>query len=404
MQAPTPTGEEFSALGYQVLDRLDDVVETMCRRVYQELPFYSAGDVSTADLYGSVHDNLVPVLHSLSASTPLDLATARATGTQRAEQDAPLPEVLRAFRIGFECLWQELVHTARSTGAASDRSLVDAATTVWRLAGECTDAIAIAYRAASTEVAIRVEQRRLARLDALFDGAVTDPTTLWEVAEALGVPLAARFLVVVTAPARLPGHATEDLDARLLRHGTRSTWRWQPDALTGLLHLGADTTEAAVLADLEDVAIADMGVSALFEHLRDTPGAVHDARIALTTLSHASNKVVQRDTTPLAMLVSAAPAEAGRVAADVLGGLLALKQHESATLVRTLRVWCASDGSPERTAGQLHCHTNTIRYRLRRIETLTGRCLRHPRDLAEIVTALNALRVVEAPHTGNAGY
>ncbi len=63
-------------------------------------------------------------------------------------------------------------------------------------------------------------------------------------------------------------------------------------------------------------------------------------------------------------------------------------------LIRTLRAWCANDGSAERAAAQLHSHTNTIRYRLRRIETLTDRSLRHPRDLAEIVTALDALRVV----------
>ncbi|HEX3782623.1 MAG TPA: helix-turn-helix domain-containing protein [Pseudonocardiaceae bacterium] len=394
MRTSAPGRGELSALGYQVLDRLDDVIELMCRRVYQELPFYSGGDVSTVDLHRSVHDNLVPVLHSLSASTPLDLTAARAIGAERAEQDAPLPEVLRAFRIGFECLWQELVRTARANGTASDASLVDAATTVWRLAGECTDAIAIAYRASSTQLAVQVEHRRLAMLDALFLGTVTDSTTLWEVAEALAVPLAARFLVVVTASAELPGHATENLDGRLLRHGIRATWRWQPDALTGLLHLGAGTSEAVALADLAAVATADMGVSGLFEHLREAPRAVRDARIALTTLSHASAKVVQRDTTPLAMLVSAAPAEAERVAASVLGGLLALKDHESAVLVRTLRAWCANDGSPERTAEQLHCHTNTIRYRLRRIETLTNRSLRHPRDLAEIVTAVNALRVI----------
>ena len=395
MRASTATGEQFSALGRQVLDRLDDVVEAMCRRVYQELPFYSSGDVSTVDLHGSVHDNLVPVLRSLGSSAPLDLTTARATGARRAEQDAPLPDVLRAFRIGFECLWQELVRTARVTGTASDTSLVDAATTVWQLAGECTDAIAIAYRTTSTRVAIQVEQRRLARLDALFHGAITDPATLWEVAEALGVPLTARFLVVVTTSDALPGHATDVIDARLSRHGTRSTWRWQPEALTGLLHLGAATPEATVLADLDAVATQDMGVSALFEHLRDAPRAVHDARIALTTLSHVNHKVVQRDTTPLAMLVSAAPAEAERITADVLGGLLALKQHEGNLLVRTLRVWCAGDGSAERAARELHCHTNTIRYRLRRIEALTGRCLHHPRDLAEIVTALDALRVIE---------
>ncbi|MFI9381401.1 PucR family transcriptional regulator [Kutzneria sp. NPDC052558] len=377
-------------LGRQLTEQLDDIVEVMLRRVQLELPYYSAGGVPPEVVRRSAHDNLVPVLHSLAGTTPLDVTIATATGTRRAEQDAPLPEVLRAFRIGFECLWQELVRTARTTGTASDTTLVELSTTVWRLAGECTDAIAIAYRAASTRLAVHQEHRRLSMLDALFQGTVSDPTTLWEAAEALGVPLTGRFLIVTTVSA----HTTDEVDARLLRRGVRAVWRWQPDALTGLLHLGPDVAETAVLADLEAIATADMGVSGLFGHLRDAPGSVHDARIALTTLSHLDHKVVQRDTAPLAMLVSAAPAEAERVADSVLGGVLALKHHESAMLVRTLRVWCANDGSPERTAAQLHCHTNTIRYRLKRIETLTERSLRHPHDLAEIVTALNALRVV----------
>jgi len=50
---------------------------------HQDLPFYSAGDVSTADLHRSVHDNLVPILHSLSASTPLDLSHANHKVVQR---------------------------------------------------------------------------------------------------------------------------------------------------------------------------------------------------------------------------------------------------------------------------------------------------------------------------------
>jgi len=389
MGAQAPAGDELSELGYQVLDRLDSVVEAMCRLVYRELPFYSEGDVTDVDLRRSVHDNLVPVLQSLSTSTPLDLEVARATGRERAEQSAPLPEVLRAFRIGFEHLWHDLVETARATGTVDDTILVDAATTVWRLAGECTDALAIAYRSTSTELAVRLEHRRLALLDALFLGSATDTTTLWEIAETLGVPLTGRFLIVVTTSAE----PSADLDARLGRHGVHTTWRWRPDALTGLLSAGPGTAESVVLADLESGAAHDLGVSGLFEHLRDAPQALHDARIALTTLTHQGRKVVQYDTSPLAMLVSAAPAEAGRVTTAVFGGLLALGVHERATLLGTLRSWCANEGSTDRTALQLHCHSNTIRYRLRRIETLTERSLRNPQDLAEIVTALNALRV-----------
>jgi hypothetical protein len=58
---------------------------------------------------------------------------------------------------------------------------------------------------------------------------------------------------------------------------------------------------------------------------------------------------------------------------------------------------------PGRTAEVLHCHANTIRYRLRRIEDLTGRSLRNPQGLAEIVMALNALRVVDRAHGQVAG-
>lgn len=394
---------ELSALGYQVLDRLDDVVEAMVKRVYEELPFYAAGNVPAAALRRSVRGNLAPILRSLSASVPLDLTAAQATGKERAEQDAPLPEVLRAFRIGFEHLWQDLVETARATGAASDASLVDAATTVWRLTGECTDAIAAAYRTASMDLAVRLEHRRSALLDALFLGTLTDKATLWEVAEALGVPLTDRFLIAVTAPSGLPEQATADIDARLRRRGVRVTWRWRPDALTGLLVLGASVAESAVLADLEGVATTDIGVSGLFRHLRETPDAAHGARIALTTLSHQGRRVVQYDTKPLAMLVSAAPLEAERIAKAVFGDLLALKPHESAVLTRTLRAWCANDGSPDRTAEILHCHANTIRYRLRRIEDLTGRSLRSPQDLAEIVTALDALRVINRDRTPDVG-
>ncbi|MGW6276850.1 helix-turn-helix domain-containing protein [Kribbella sp. NPDC055071] len=379
--------DELSALSYQVLDRLDAVVEGMCRRVYSELPFYSDGDVSV-DLRRSVHDNLVPVLRSLSTDAPLDLGPARAIGRERAEQNAPLPEVLRAFRIGFEELWRDLVDTARTTGLAGDQSLVDAATTVWRLAGECTDALAIAYRASSTELAVQLEHRRLALLDALFLGTATDTTTLWEIGAALSTPLNGRFLVAITRDA-----SAQELGARLRRHGVHSTWRWQPDALTGLLSLGSGVPESVVLADLEGSVTGDMGVSASFEHLRETPRALHDARIALTTLTHQGGKVVQYDTSPLAMLVSAAPAEAERISTAVLGELLALGVHERSVLIQTLRSWSANEGSPTRTAEQLHCHPNTIRYRLRRIESLTTRSLRNPQHLAELITALNALRV-----------
>jgi hypothetical protein len=41
----------------------------------------------------------------------------------------------------------------------------------------------------------------------------------------------------------------------------------------------------------------------------------------------------------------------------------------------------------------LHCHPNTVRYRLRRLHDLTGRALTNPRDIAELTMATYALRL-----------
>jgi DNA-binding PucR family transcriptional regulator len=42
----------------------------------------------------------------------------------------------------------------------------------------------------------------------------------------------------------------------------------------------------------------------------------------------------------------------------------------------------------------LFCHANTVRYRLRRVEKLTGRSLEDPRDVADIRAAIVALRLL----------
>ncbi|MFT4125378.1 MAG: helix-turn-helix domain-containing protein [Gordonia sp. (in: high G+C Gram-positive bacteria)] len=49
------------------------------------------------------------------------------------------------------------------------------------------------------------------------------------------------------------------------------------------------------------------------------------------------------------------------------------------------------------TAGRrLHCHRNTVLYRLRRVETLTGRSVAKPADIAALTIALLAHRHVVA--------
>ena len=62
-------------------------------------------------------------------------------------------------------------------------------------------------------------------------------------------------------------------------------------------------------------------------------------------------------------------------------------------LLDTLEAWFAADGSPAQAGIMLHCHRNTIGYRLGRIAELTGRNVSRPTDAAELYVALRSMRL-----------
>ncbi len=63
------------------------------------------------------------------------------------------------------------------------------------------------------------------------------------------------------------------------------------------------------------------------------------------------------------------------------------------TLLDTLEAWRDNEASATAAGAKLFCHPNTVRNRLRRIETLTGRSLSDPRAIAELCLALEAVRL-----------
>ena len=59
-------------------------------------------------------------------------------------------------------------------------------------------------------------------------------------------------------------------------------------------------------------------------------------------------------------------------------------------LLETLRTWFAEKGSTSAAAARLYVHRNTVRYRLRRIEELTGEDLTDPAASGRVLLALEA--------------
>ncbi|MFC1410865.1 PucR family transcriptional regulator [Streptacidiphilus sp. N1-12] len=91
----------------------------------------------------------------------------------------------------------------------------------------------------------------------------------------------------------------------------------------------------------------------------------------------------------LAALLAGIPAQVTAAYRDrLLGQLLANDRGGSVSLVDTLAVFLDHDGSWARTAEALHVHVNTVHYRVRRIEELTGRSLARLADRTDLRAAL----------------
>jgi DNA-binding PucR family transcriptional regulator len=98
------------------------------------------------------------------------------------------------------------------------------------------------------------------------------------------------------------------------------------------------------------------------------------------------------DASPVPVIVASARDVMPPVAAAILGPLLQARPDDRAVLLETLEAWRDNDGSANAAGAALFCHPNTVRHRLRRIETLTGKSLTNPLAIAELCLALEAVR------------
>jgi hypothetical protein len=102
--------------------------------------------------------------------------------------------------------------------------------------------------------------------------------------------------------------------------------------------------------------------------------------------------VVTSDEIPsYALMLAAVPAPVHRSFRDrVLGPLRDYDAERGSDLVHTLEVFLECSGSWSRCAARLHVHVNTLRYRIRRVEELTGRDLGTFEDRVDLFLALRA--------------
>ena len=95
------------------------------------------------------------------------------------------------------------------------------------------------------------------------------------------------------------------------------------------------------------------------------------------------------------LLLSLQDDEALRLFCDsILGPIEAGEGHYGGELMRSLEAFIEENGQWERAAKRLYCHRHTLRYRIRRVEELTGRNLSSARDRIEFWLALRGRELV----------
>lgn len=384
-----PVVRELSAT---LLPRADELAVAMADRIQAEAPLYAEATlVSREELVASCANNLRYVLGNLSGQRVIPHEVPRTTGAERAEGGVPYAVVLQAFRIGGRHIWELMV-------AAADPSvrevLLRAAADIWAVTDDLAAQVTEGYRANLTDRARRDLQVRSALLGTLLDGDVDAAEHLWESAAVLKLPRTASY-VVVTAECPSPGaDALPGIEAALTRKNVTSAWRVDRDHQDGLVALAPGFAADRLDEVLAELAQGRVGVSSTFARVDGAPQARREARVAASAATPGTAEVLRYDEHPLAVLLSGTPEGAASLAAGVLGPVLELPDEDRQLLLDTARTWLAAAGSTSAAAKQLHVHRNTVRYRLRRLEELTGRDLGQPVPAAELHVALECARLL----------
>ena len=253
-----------------------------------------------------------------------------------------------------------------------------------RFAELIATAVVAGYRDEQKRQFLAEGSQYLSRIDALLEGRAFDDWSLRDLVGNLRLPINGPFVVVA---AQVPSSGVEplrEIESKLRSLDIFSAWRLLPDLRVGIVHVESDRKLDRVVALVSRMTTARVGVSAPFEDLRDTPQALHLAKVMLRGPTDSTSSVAVFDGSILATAAVSAPEVMVQTVDAALDGFRDLPNEDRELLFETFRAWQDNDASVNGAAAVLNCHPNTVRHRLRRIEKHTGRSLSRPKDVAEL--------------------
>jgi hypothetical protein len=319
---------------------------------------------------------------------PIDLW--RETGRIRAQQGVPMDRVLNAYNLGTRTLWEALLRLRWDDKIDIDEHLLLlAGQRLWAALDIQNATLVDSYRQESARLQRRDLQLQQNFLDGLVDGRGTDPQFSKEAREALGLAPGDPVSCVVALLEDPPDEPLRGPQDRLERLGISSHWHVRGGNYFGLVAHGGLTLDELVAALRPGVA-GRVGIAAALDGIAGFATAYRLAARAAESLPRGSQRIVTLPGRLPEVLVTGSPEVVPVLVHETIGPLLAQPPNQRDVLLRTLSALLEHNGSPTQAAQVLFCHRNTVIYRAKQIETLTGRNLQDSRDRLELALGLIA--------------
>ncbi|HET6699127.1 MAG TPA: helix-turn-helix domain-containing protein [Nocardioidaceae bacterium] len=393
---PDDLNDQIARAWASLLPRADTIADDIAFTLLEkEREYYeAAGPELRADVRSSTREHVrrgIRTMAGLAEGKDKAIHIWRETGRRRARQGVPMEHVLNAYSLGTRVLWEALLDQRhdRELGL-DDRVLLTAGQRIWSALDVQNATLVDSYRRESARLQRRDQQRQQGLLDGLVEGRAADPAFAGEAREVFGL---GADDAVACAVAYFDGSLEGPLrgpEDQLERAGIESFWHVRGGAHFGLVPIGSMPVRDLV-ALLEPPVAARVGIAASTEGVAGFGTAYQLALRAADTLPRGCHRVALVGDRLPEVLLGASPEVTSLLVQETVGPLLAQSPQQAQLLLETLEALLAHDGSPTHAAEALFCHRNTVIYRLKHLEALTGRSLADPRD--KLLLSLGMLAV-----------
>ncbi|MEV0336978.1 helix-turn-helix domain-containing protein [Nocardia sp. NPDC050717] len=388
-------------------DHADDIADDVMAKIREELPGYGTDDPG---FLADVHDQLARLsrtglgaLLERKRVTPADVTYARQAAARRARSGLPLVDYIAAFRLGQRAIWKSLLAHAGDSDAGRE-AVLSLAGPLARYTDLISNQATDAYLEFQQYVAAESGRDGRALMDALLEGTLPTGGPHLSVATAHGIGADRTTpLLVVTAvvlePAETQGETARLVSAAAARvgvNGLRTLSVVRGGEIVAIPALGRDGSAEqlcerlrAMRADLaaEGISLA-IGVSTAVTEVAQIPRAYRQAQAALALLPEDGGVLALPQLTPFRYLLLRADDTTRQLVDPRVGAALADDRARGGSLAETIRAFAAADMNLREAADTLRIHLNTAKYRIGRIQELTGRNVRSVNDLVELLVAI----------------